>query len=235
MPEFQTIPSETIKALSEFDTCLLSNAIEGFNVRLRNEGFMNGSIRCQFPNRKPRLGYAVTGRIRTSSTPMSTRCYYEAMDWWFYLVSIPAPRFVALVDSDRIPGIGAFLGEIHANIATALDCTAYVTNGSVRDLPAVEATGLQVFASNVSVSHAYAHIIDFGEPVEIGGLVVRPGDLLHGDQHGVHSIPASIAKDLPQAAASILKYEKELIEFCRSPQFSLAALADRIDQKRKSS
>ncbi len=195
---------------------------------------MNASARCQFPQLKPRVGYAVTGHIRSSSTPMSKRCYYEAMDWWTYLVRLPAPRFVVLKDADHVPGLGAFLGEIHANIATALGCTACVTNGAVRDLPGIAATGLQVFAGNVSVSHAYAHIVDFGEPVEIAGLVIKPGDLLHGDQHGVHVIPASIAEDLPRAAAEMLADEKELIEFCRSSQFSLENLAERINRKSQS-
>ncbi len=234
MADIQTIAPETMSALAGFSTCVLSNAIEQFNIRPRNEGFMNSSVQCQFPRWKPKIGYAVTGRIRTSSTPMSKRCYYEAMDWWSYLVTIPAPRFVVLADLDQVPGVGAFVGEIHATIATALECTACVTNGAVRDLPGVEASGLQVFAGNISVSHAYAHVIDFGEPVEIGGLVVRPGDLLHGDQHGVHSIPASIAKDLPKKAEEMLTYEGELIEFCRSSQFSLGGLSDRIDHRPRS-
>lgn len=195
---------------------------------------MNGSIRCQFPQMKAKIGYAVTGHIRTSSTPMSRRCYYEAMEWWSYLLTVPPPRFIALKDVDQLPGVGAFLGEIHANIATALDSTACVTNGAVRDLPGVAATGLQVFAGSVSVSHAYAHLIDFGEPVEIAGLTVKSGDLLHGDQHGVHSIPTSIAADLPKAAEDILGYEKELIDFCRSSEFSLDGLAERINRKPRS-
>lgn len=192
---------------------------------------MNGSVRCHFPHFKPKTGYAVTGHIRTSSTPMSKRCYYEAMDWWTFLTTIPAPRFLALKDADHTPGVGAFLGEIHANIATALGSTACVTNGSVRDLPGIEATGMQIFAGSISVSHSYAHIIDFGEPVEIGGLVVKSGDLLHGDQHGVHAIPASIAKDLPKVALEILDYEKELIAFCHSSEFSIRGLEERINRR----
>ena len=77
------------------------------------------------------------------------------------------------------------MGEIHATIGMALKCVGCVTNGAVRDFPAVEAMGFQMYAGNVSVSHAYAHIIEFGEPVEIGGLKISSGDLLHGDRHGI--------------------------------------------------
>lgn len=229
--EFQIVPSEIIAALAGIDSCTISNVIEQLKVRLRNEGFMNGSVKCQFPHFSPKVGYAVTGRIRTSSTPLSGRCYYESMDWWSYVVTVPAPRFIVLKDSDHVPGIGAFIGEIHANIARALDCRAYVSNGSVRDLPGVAATGLQVFAGNVSVSHAYAHVTEFGEPVEVGGLLVKPGDLLHGDQHGVVSVPISVAGSIPEASRSLLDYEKELIDFCHSPQFSLHGLSERIERR----
>jgi regulator of RNase E activity RraA len=234
MSNLKNPSAQTIERLQELDTCLVSNAIEQFNVRLRNEGFMDSSVRCQFPHHPPRVGYAVTGRIRTSSTPFEGRSYYENIEWWSYLMTIPAPRFVVLQDCDPSPGTGAFVGEIHANIATALGCTAFVTNGSIRDLPGVEATGLQVFAGSVSVSHAYAHVSAFGSPVEVAGLLVKPGDLLHGDQHGVHQIPLSIADQLPAAAEVIRNYERQLIAFCRSSDFSLEGLSERIEKHRTS-
>ena len=118
------------------------------------------------------VGYAATGRIRTASPPMTHRCYYDRMDWWNYVASLPEPRVMVLQDADPKPGVGAFVGEIHATIGRALNCVGCVTNGAVRDLPAVEAMGFQSVRGYVSVSHSYAHIIEFGEPVEIGGLKI---------------------------------------------------------------
>ncbi len=69
------------------------------------------------------------------------------------------------------------MGEIHAAIGIALHCVGCVTNGAVRDLPAVEAMGFQLYARHTSVSHAYAHITEFGQPVEIDGLKISSGDL----------------------------------------------------------
>ena len=189
---------------------------------------MNGSVRCMFPQFPPKVGYAATARIRTSSTPIAGRWYYERIDWWSYLLTIPAPRFIVVEDVDHIPGLGALFGEIHAHISKALGACAYVTNGAVRDLPGIEAAGIQAFAGNLAVSHAYAHIVEFGEPVEIGGLQIKPGDLLHGDVHGIHSIPFSIAEEIPVVAAEMVEKEKELIDFCRSPDFSFEKLTEKI-------
>jgi regulator of RNase E activity RraA len=174
------------------------------------------------------VGYAATARIRTASPPMSQRCYYDRMDWWNYVASLPQPRVMVLQDADPRPGSGAFVGEIHASIGRALQCVGCVTNGAVRDLPAVEALGFHLFSGSVAVSHSYAHIIEFGEPVEIDGLKISPGDLLHGDRHGVLTIPLSIAAEVPEEAAKISRREHELIQFCRSPEFSLEELSERI-------
>jgi regulator of RNase E activity RraA len=135
---------------------------------------------------------------------------------------------MVLQDADPKPGVGAFVGEIHATIGLALNCIGCVTNGAVRDLPAVEAMGFQLFAGGVSVSHSYAHIIEFGEPVEIDGLKISPGDLLHGDRHGVLTVPLSVATDVPGEASKLLEEERDLIRFCRSKQFSLEELASRM-------
>ena len=216
---------EKLKAL---DTCTISNAIERLNVRPRNEGFLSGDIRCQFPQFPPMVGYAATARIRTASPPMSQRCYYDRMDWWNYLASLPEPRVMVLQDTDSQPGVGAFVGEIHAAIGTALNCAGCVTNGAVRDLPAVEALGFQVYARHTSVSHSYAHIIEFGEPVEIDGLKISSGDLLHGDRHGAIIIPLAIASEIPETASRIRREEGELIEFCGSANFSLQELSQRM-------
>lgn len=231
--DYKLVLPQTIERLSKLDTCVVSNAIEHFNVRLRNEGFMDGSVKCRFPEMPPKAGYAVTGRIQTSSTPLEGRCYYENMEWWRFVASVPPPRFVVIQDSDHSPGTGAFIGQIHATIAVALGCVAYATNGSVRDLPGVRSAELQVFSHNVSVSHSYAHIASFGGPVEIAGLLVSPGDLLHGDEHGIHQIPFSIADRVPAAAEDILNYEKELLDFCNSTHFSLEELSNRIDNNHR--
>ena len=221
--------SQLIKDLEQFDTCTLSNAIEQFDIRTRNEGFVNSrGIHCFFPGMPARAGYAATARIRTSATPIAGRCYYDRPEWWSYVASVPAPRFIVAEDVDNNPGLGALFGEIHANICVALSCAAYLTNGAARDLPGIQTTGLQVFASNPSVSHAYAHVIEFGEPVEIGGLKITSGDLLIGDQHGVLSVPIPIVNQLPARARQLQEAETELIAYCRSEHFSLDRLTEKF-------
>jgi regulator of RNase E activity RraA len=98
----------------------------------------------------------------------------------------------------------------------------------VRDLGPLAALGFPCFAHGAGVSHSYAHIVEFGMPVDIGGLKIAPGDLLHGDINGIQSIPFSIADQLPALVGEIAARESELIALCRAPDFSADKLEDAL-------
>ncbi len=223
---------EQLEALRRLDACTLANAIETFDVRLRNEGFTDGGLRCLFPRLPPIVGYAATIKIRGSAPPTAASLYPQRTDWWGYVQSLPAPHIIVAQDIASHPGLGALFGQVHFNIQRALGCVGIVTNGAVRSIPAAEALGLQIFAGNVSVSHAYTHIVEFGTPVEVDGLKVQSGELLHGDQHGVQSIPISLAGQLPAVAARIAAEKQALIALCQSPEFSLEKLRAVVAQRR---
>jgi regulator of RNase E activity RraA len=221
---------EQLERLRQFDTCTMSNAIERLNIRPRNEGFISGAVTCRFPHLPPVIGYAVTARMRSSMMPIKGRCYYEHPDLWRYLASVAGPRILVIQDADDPPGVGALLGEAYARISRALGCVACVTNGAVRDVPGIEALGFQVFAGSISVSHAYAHVMEFGEPVEIGGLRISTGDLLQGDLHGVHMIPIGAARELPGLAEQVLRDDRELFQLTERKDFSVDMLTATLDQ-----
>jgi regulator of RNase E activity RraA len=218
------LTSYQIEALRNLDACTVANTIETFQLRLRNEGFADSSIRCLFPRLRPMVGYAATVQIRGASPPTAAHTYLERTDWWEYIQSVPAPRVVVVQDISSKPGLGALLGEVHVNILRALGCVGAATNGAVRDLSAVEGLGFPFFAGNPSVSHSFVHLVAIGTPVTIGGLNIKSGDLLHGDLHGIQSIPQKIAAALPVAAAQIIAQERALIALCRSDDFSIHKL-----------
>ena len=221
---------QQLGALRQLDACTLANAIETFHERLRNEGFVDASVRCLFPRLPPMLGYAATITLRGSAPPTVAGPYADRTDWWDYVVSLPEPRVVVVQDVATRPGLGSLVGAVHMNILRALRCVGVVTNGSVRDIPAAESAGFHLFAGSVSVSHAYVHIIEFGRPVEIGGLRIESGALLHGDLHGVQSVPLELVPQVFDAAARISARKEALISLCQSPGFSLEKLRAAVTQ-----
>lgn len=233
MPETQQVPYDIFDFLRRTDTCVVSNAIETLNVRMRNEGFVHGAPHCMFPELAPIAGYAVTGSIRASAPPISGLLYYHRADWWRHFAGISGPKIIVMEDLDRTPGTGALFGEIHARFGRALGCVGYLTNGSIRDVGAIQALGLQCFASGASVSHSYAHIVEFGAPVNIGGLKISTGDLLHGDLNGIHSVPSAVTGRLPGIVEKIKAHEAELIQLCQARDFSIEKLQEALHDSLK--
>jgi len=224
------VDAEDLEALRRLDTCAVSNAIETFQVRLRNTGFADSRIRCMFKDFPPMVGYAATARLRAGQAPVTGGAFHDRADWWNSILQVPPPRIVVLEDLDKPPGVGAFLGDMHAAILRALGCVGYVTDGAVRELPRVKALSLHLFAGNVAVSHAYAHIFDFGSTVKIGGLEVHQGDLLHGDRHGLLTVPKEIASRVPAVAAGLQASEQKVIDLCCSPEFSVDKLRQALKE-----
>lgn len=215
------ISQEDLDALRKLSTPTVSNAIELFDVRPRNQGFMSPEIRCLFPDLGVMVGHAVTAKFAAKQPATRPASRYKS---WMQLLEIPEPRVLVLQDLDQPPGVGAYIGEVMTSIHQRLGCIGAVTNGYVRDLDEVRAAGFHFFAGGVCVSHAYVHLLDFGCPVEVGGMTVHPGDLLHGDKHGVLMVPKEIAYDISKAAEKVAEREQLIIGHCKSPDFSLEEL-----------
>ena len=209
--------------LRKFNTPTVANAIEVFDVRPRNEGFMRPEVRCIFPGLGVMVGYSVTLKIR-SVTPGATGAALPPSVHWREMMKVPAPRVVVVEDLDEPSGLGSLWGEVNANMHRAMGCVGAVTNGSVRDLDEVEPLGFHFFASHIAVSHAYVHMVEVGTPVRVGGLTVRPGDLLHGDRHGVTNIPRDLAARIPEGVKVVDTMERQIINYSQSPEFTVEGL-----------
>jgi regulator of RNase E activity RraA len=225
------VPPEVLQAIRLFDTPAIANAIERFHVRLRNRGFTRPGLRCVTGHFPKIAGYAATFRIRSSDPPMAGESYFDRTDWWNEIRRLPLPRIAVMQDLGPEAGLGSLVGEVHAAVLKAFGCEGVITDGAVRDVPAVSQMDFGMFAKAIAVSHAYTHIVDFGSPVEILGLEVSWGDLLFADCHGVVSIPREIACDVAAAAALQRAKDQRIIDICRSPDFSEGKLLDAIRQQ----
>jgi 4-hydroxy-4-methyl-2-oxoglutarate aldolase len=210
---------EQLEALKKVNTPTISNAIEIFNVRERHLGFLPHQIRCLFPDLGPMVGYAVTSQTRASySTEKGPDLN---ADYLRYVAAQPGPKIAVGQDLDDPPGLGAQFGEVNATIHKKLGCVGHITDGCPRDLDEVKDLSFHLFGLNPCVSHAYVRLVDFGKPVKLAGVEIRPGDLIHADKHGVCIIPLDIADRLIEACEEVERLERPLLELCRSDDFDL--------------
>jgi regulator of RNase E activity RraA len=186
---------------------------------------MGPEMRCLFPELGPMVGHAVTALIRADVLPAEGH-RIPPQEWWDHLLTVPAPRIIVMHDMDNPRPVGAFWGEVQANIHRALGCVGVISDGGVRDLDEARRLGFQFAAPHVLVSHAYVHMVKMGLPVNVGGLTVRPGDLLHADQHGVVRIPDPLARNVAAAAGRVEEEERKLIAACQAPDFTAGKLKD---------
>ena len=214
------LTAQQIEDLKKITSPSVANAIETFKIRPREVGNVSSEIRGLFPELGPLVGYAATCIIRAEQGPIEGH-RASTYGWWDYVLSIPEPR-----------GQGAQWGEVQANIHRALGCVGVVTDGSVRDLDEVRALKFQFAAAHISVSHANVHMVDFGIPVKVGGVWIKPGDLVHLDQHGVVIIPEEIAPQIPAAIAKVEADEKKIISTCQASGFSVDKLKELYKQIR---
>lgn len=225
-----TLTQKDIEILEAIDSPTVANVIETYNLRLRNEGYTDGTIKNRLPKLQSMVGYAFTMQMRTTKPPVKGLYYPDRSDWWDILAALPKPRILVIQNTDDNPMQGSVAGGVHGSIFKALGCIGIVTNGAVRDLPSLDAMHLYVYSGSVVPSHAYSHIIDVGVPINIGGLEIKNGDLLHGDVHGIVNIPHNIAHEIPDAAIKVMKHEREIQQFCNSDSFSIEKLRRMIQK-----
>jgi 4-hydroxy-4-methyl-2-oxoglutarate aldolase len=218
MPTDLLTPDQ-IAALKRYNTPTISNAIELFNVRPRHVGFLPHTIRCLLPNLGPIVGYAVTAQTKADASAQAMED--RTLDYLRYVASQPGPKVAVAQDLDDPPGLGAQFGEVTATIHQKLGCVGHITSGCPRDLDEVERLGFALFGLNPCVSHAYVRVVAFGKPIQIAGVTIEPGTLIHADKHGVCLIPHEVAPRLAEACAQIEHMERPLLELCWSADFTL--------------
>ena len=213
--------------MKAIDTPTLANAIEVLDIRPHHEGFGPDSLRCLFPEFGRMCGYTVTAQVETVSR-MSPLDWETFIDLFAAIERSPKPAVVAFQEIGGSREFAAHCGEVMATIFTRLGAIGLVSDCSVRDIPEVRAIGMHYFARGAVASHAHFHIVRVNVPVHIDGFVVKPGDLIHGDENGVISIPECDVDELCKAVDTIRVREKKLMDYVRSAEFTVEGLRGRF-------
>ncbi|MGI9451257.1 MAG: RraA family protein [Geminicoccaceae bacterium] len=217
--------TEELVALAEFDTPTICNALEVVAPERRTIGFTTETMVCPFPDRKPMVGYARTGMIRSMEKPVLTKAAMRQgrLDYYRYVASGDLPKIVVLQDLDSKKGFGCFWGEVNTAVHKGLGCAGLVTDGGVRDLDAI-ASGFDILCGKITPSHAWVHPVSFSGEVDVFGMVVRSDDLVHADRHGAVVIPHAVARDVVAAAELCGRREEPILAAARGADFSMEKL-----------
>jgi len=199
----------SLQELAEFDTALLANTIGYIDPTPPHEYYMGGSIQSVTPTLAPTVGVAVTCELDTS-TPGSR----PDMDaYWRQLERITAmaePVIWVVRAVGSRPDHECVLGDGMAKTLRAAGCHGIVTDGQVRDVPGCLSAGFAIYCKGKTVHHCAYRVRMVDQPVELGGITVRPGDVLHANDEGLIRIPQASLEELPGAAVHMRACEHEI-------------------------
>lgn len=222
--------NKVLETLARYDSPTIANIIELFDVRPRNEGYMNGSITARYPHLPPVLGYASTATFRSAYPSDRSDVYLRLAEHVRRIEEeLPAPRMVIFQDLDS-PSVGATIGEIMVTAYKRFGCVGFITNGAVRDILEIEAMRLPVFSNSIVVSHGYSRIEEIHIPIQVGGLLVQPGDLLHADANGIVLIPHDIAEEVAYSCEDFVAVERIYLDYLERKDATPTGLADALRQ-----
>jgi regulator of RNase E activity RraA len=214
-----------LKQLAQFDTPTISNTIEVFQVRPRSAGYMDGRIRACFPEFPPIVGYASTATMRCAEPRAAGDVYGSLDEQVARFAELSGPPIVVFQDLDD-PPVAATFGEIMCTTYQAFGAAGLITSGPARDLDQVRRLGFPAFSNGAICSHGYSHIVDLHTTVRVGGLTVRPGELIHADANGVCTIPAEISDQVAGVAQEFVAAEAIVLDYLKSGRPDVKAFGE---------
>ncbi len=214
MTDLQGVSADIFAQLEACDTPTVCNVVELWNIRPRNTGYMDDSIKCCFPEMPSMVGYALTSTFRSDAPPRSGDVYAGLGQQVEAFAELPGPPVVVYQDLD-VPCASATFGEVMCTTYKTFGAKGIVTSGTGRDLKEVQAIGFPAFTNGTICAHGYCHTLQIGVPVTVGGITIYPGDLLHGDANGITTIPHEIAAEVPDACKELMAAEAIILDYCQ--------------------
>ena len=203
--------------LATVDSPSIANIIELFDIRSKVAGYTNDTIKAIYPDLPPVVGYAATATYRGGHPTPKKDGYGGLARVIATGKEVGSPQIAVIQDLDD-PILAAVFGEVMVSGFRSSGYEALITNGAGRDYMQVKHLNFPCFASSLIVSHGYCNILDSGVTVMIGGLEIRPGDLLHADANGVVNVPVDIADLVAEMIDPFMAAEQIALDIINRPK-----------------
>ena len=212
-----------LNLLQSVDTPTVCNAIEVAQGKRGFNDFTRGTMLAS-DTKGVIVGYAVTAQIAAIEPPTEAvsvirerrMSYYKAMS------ENVKPSIAVVEDLDYPNCIGAFWGEVNTTIHKGFGMSGALTNGVMRDLGDM-AEGFPVVAGSIGPSHGFVHVRSVNQPINIFGINIKSGDLVHADRHGAVVVPTDVIDDLETSILKMQQTERLVLDPARKKGFDFDA------------
>ena len=212
---------EMLRALEKFDTPTITNVIATFpgdkelclGLYHPWEGYWytDQSLKCIYPEIGPRAGFAVTcvyGLPDASFNRLSIKDVFRAID------KAPKPAIVVIKQDlpDNIKNISGLSGGNMTNAFASLGAIGAISDGPSRDIDEIRPMGFQYMLTGVCAGHGPYSIRSVGEPVEVCGMRVANGDIIHMDSNGAVKFPREYLAEILKLATILAEREEKKVK-----------------------
>jgi len=212
-----------LNLLQSVDTPTVCNAIEVAQGKRGFNDFTRGTMLAS-DTKGVIVGYAVTAQIAAIEPPTEAvsvirerrMSYYKAMS------ENVKPSIAVVEDLDYPNCIGAFWGEVNTTIHKGFGMSGALTNGVMRDLGDM-AEGFPVVAGSIGPSHGFVHVRSVNQPINIFGMNIKSGDLVHADRRGAVVVPTDVIDDLETSILKMQQTERLVLDPARKKGFDFDA------------
>jgi len=228
----ENIKKKLIERLADSPTALICNAYDFLGL---HAPCTDWTVKCMTPEFPAMVGEAITIKLDCSSPSDDHTYEMEGVDVneWFKVIesveNAAVPQIV-VIQSLGEKEKGAVLGDGMAKTMLAAGAVGCVTDGGVRDIADIKRAGLKQFGGGNVVNHTRLRWSGFGEPVTIGGLEIKSGDIVHGDADGLITLPEEGWSSVIRACRYVLDFEKAAHVVLRSTDLSVAEKSRRVAQ-----
>lgn len=216
---------ELLALLKSVDTPTVCNAIEVAQGQRGFDNFTKGTMQASDPAAPAMVGFARTARIAGLEPPVEPKeeIRERRLNYFRHMAAGPRPAIAVVEDTDYPHCVSAWWGEVHTTVHKGLGLEGALTNGVMRDLGDLQ-PGFPVVAGSIGPSHAFVHVREIGTPVQVKGITVATGDLVHADRHGALVIPPEVIPKLEAAILAMQGSEHLILGPAREPGFNIEKL-----------
>jgi regulator of RNase E activity RraA len=221
------IPEDLLDLLRKVDTPTVCNAIEVAQGKRGFNRFTRGTMHHCKPGDPAIVGFARTAKISGLAPPNEAPEVIRArrMEYFHSMAGGTSPTAAVVEDVDYPNCIAGWWGEVHVAVHKGLGLAGAVTNGVMRDLDVMD-EGFPVLAGSIGPSHGFVHAVEIGTPVNIMGMRVAQGELIHADRHGALVIPEDVIPELKAAIDKVIACEAIVLGPARQPDFDINKLEE---------
>ena len=209
--------TEKLELLKNYDTPSITNVVAtypnsknclGLYHPWKGKWYTDQTLKCMYPELGRRVGYVVT-------------CMYGLPDPGYRKLGIadllmaigksPKPVILAVKQNfpEEIKNINGLMG---GNMMTAFKSAGVVgvlSDGPSRDLDEVRPLEIQYMLTGVCAGHGEFALQAINVPVEICGMDVAPGDVVHMDENGAVKFPSEYIDEMLEKLDVLQKVEEK--------------------------